>query len=209
MRQECDDEAVIRRAQGFVDTRGLSAKGRTAWTPTSGNSPGTTRTWPITASTVQAPWVCWRWSSKVRPTVLVGTTGQPGTFTEAVIREMARHVERPIILPLSNPTSRAECRPAEAIRWTDGRAIVATGSPFPPVEYDGTTRIIGQANNVFIFPGVGLGAILSEAHEVTDSMFLVAARALAECVTPEHLAEGRIYPDQSELRAVCAGSPAA
>jgi len=138
----------------------------------------------------------------VKPTILIGATAQAGAFTQEMIQEMVRHVERPIIMPLSNPTSKAECSPAEAVEWTDGRAIVATGSPFPDLQYGGRRHVFGQANNVFIFPGVGLGTIVSEAREVTEGMFEVAAATMAECVDPERLALNAIVPCQTQLRDV-------
>jgi malic enzyme len=137
-----------------------------------------------------------------RPSVLVGTTGTGGTFTEDMIRAMATWAERPIILPLSNPTVNTEARPADLLAWTDGRALVATGSPFAPVEIGGAARRIPQANNAYVFPGIGLGAIVSEARTLPESAFLVAAHRLAELATPDMLAAGVLFPPISELRMV-------
>ncbi len=115
------------------------------------------------------------------PTVLVGVSGQPGLFTEEVVRAMAERVERPIIFPLSNPTSRIEAVPADLIAWTDGRALIATGSPFPPVEHGGHTYPVAQCNNSYIFPGMGLGILAAGAARVSDQMFMAASNALAAC----------------------------
>ena len=138
----------------------------------------------------------------VRPTVMVGTSGVRGSFSEAAVREMARHTVAPVLFPLSNPTSLAEATPAEIMQWTNGRALVATGSPFAPVNVGGHEQAIGQANNTFVFPGVGLGAIVAEAREITDEIFLVAARVLSDQVSEERLACGALYPPLSQLRDV-------
>ncbi len=141
----------------------------------------------------------------VKPTVLIGTSGEPGTFTEAIIREMATHVDRPVVFPMSNPTSKTEAKPVDIVKWTDGRALIATGSPFDPVPHAGRRIVIGQGNNAFIFPGVGLGVLVSEAKEVTEQMFAAAAQSLADAVTPADLASGSLFPSSSEIRRVSAG----
>jgi malic enzyme len=138
----------------------------------------------------------------LRPTILLGATGMPGTFDEALIRTLAAGAARPIVMPLSNPTAVSEATPNDVARWSDGRALVATGSPFAAVEHDGRRHEIGQANNVFVFPGLGLGAIVAEARSMPDRLFLVAARTLAAAVDNERLASGALYPAVDELRAV-------
>jgi malic enzyme len=138
----------------------------------------------------------------IAPTILIGTTGTAGTFSEAMIRQMSARAAAPIVMPLSNPTANAEATPADVLAWSDGRAIVATGSPFDPVTIEGRPRLVGQANNVFVFPGVGLGAIVARVREVTDRMFLVAARTLANRITTARLGDGAIYPALAELRPI-------
>jgi malate dehydrogenase (oxaloacetate-decarboxylating) len=140
--------------------------------------------------------------ARSRATVLLGLSGQPGCFTESMVRAMCEHVERPVVFPLSNPTSSSEATPADLLAWSRGRAIVATGSPFDPVRVDGRDVPIGQGNNAFVFPGLGFGAILAEASEVTDAMVAAAAYAVADYVAEKHLASGLIYPPVEELRAV-------
>ena len=140
----------------------------------------------------------------IKPSVLIGVSGTPGTFSEPIVRLMAGMNERPVIFALSNPTSRSECTAEQAYSWTDGRAIFAGGSPFPPVTVAGKTHHAGQCNNVYIFPGVGLGVILSAATRVTDEMFFAAAKTLAAQVTDEDIREGRIFPELRQIRKVSA-----
>ena len=126
----------------------------------------------------------------LHPTMLVGTSGVTGAFGEKVVRAMYEHCPRPIILPMSNPTVLAEQTPENLLAWTDGAALVATGSPFEPVERDGTTYRIGQANNALMFPGLGLGVIVCRAATMPPSLFIAAARALAALADPTDPAEG-------------------
>jgi malate dehydrogenase (oxaloacetate-decarboxylating) len=138
----------------------------------------------------------------VQPTVLIGTTAQPGVFTEEIVREMAKHVERPVIFPLSNPTSKSEGTPIDLFKWTDGRAVIATGSPFPPIVTEHGSIRIGQCNNSFIFPGVGLGVIASGARRVTDAMFVAAARVLSAFAPVLHDPEESLYPPLEQVREI-------
>jgi malate dehydrogenase (oxaloacetate-decarboxylating) len=137
-----------------------------------------------------------------RPTILIGTSAQPSVFTEDIVRTMAGHAPRPIIFPLSNPTSKCEAAPADLLAWTEGRALVATGSPYAPVTIGGKTRAIGQCNNAYIFPGMGLGVTASGARRVTDEMFFAAARTLADLSPAIHDPDASLFPDLTTIRDV-------
>lgn len=138
----------------------------------------------------------------VKPNVLIGATGAPDTFTQEVIETMAQLNERPVIFALSNPTSRAECTPQQAYEWSEGRALFASGSPFAPLEVNNRIYRPGQGNNVYVFPGVGLGATAVRATRITPKMFLAAALTLAECVTQTQLETGALYPPLQDIRKV-------
>ncbi|QFT86302.1 NAD-dependent malic enzyme [Halomonas sp. THAF12] len=137
---------------------------------------------------------------RVKPTVLLGVSGQQGIFTEEVIRTMHAGCASPLVMPLSNPTSRAEAVPADVIRWTDGQAMVATGSPFAPVEHDGRSYPIAQCNNAYIFPGIGLGVVASGAKRITDTMLMAASRALADAAPVARTGEGAVLPALADIR---------
>jgi malate dehydrogenase (oxaloacetate-decarboxylating) len=132
--------------------------------------------------------------ANARPTVLIGTSGQPHAFHEAIVRAMADRVRRPVIFPLSNPTERAEATPEELFEWTEGRAVIGTGSPFPPVERNGRALRVDQTNNAYVYPGIGLGAIAAKAHRISDGMFLAAARTIAEMSPAKHDPQANLLP---------------
>jgi len=193
----------LRRAIALIDTHGLVTEEGAAGDYRRGLG------WPVSLATSAGlgpgnPRDLRAVVRALKPTVLIGVSGAPGAFTEEVVREMARGVERPLIFPLSNPTSQSEATPADVVAWSEGRALVATGSPFAPVTYGGRTTRVGQGNNVFIFPGVGLGALLSEAREITEGMFAAAADRLAAEVRDEDLAAGSLFPPIADLRRITA-----
>ena len=187
-------EAEARLKCWFVDSKGLVVKSRTDLVEH--KLPYAHDHVPVTDFLAAV--------ESLKPTALIGVSGMPRTFTKQVVEAMARLNRRPILFALSNPTSKSECTAEEAYTWSEGRAIFASGSPFPPVTYKGKTFVPGQGNNAYIFPGVGLGVVVSEATRVTDEMFFAAAKALADLVTEDDLAEGRIYPSLGRIREVSA-----
>ncbi|MCK6445403.1 MAG: NAD-dependent malic enzyme [Planctomycetes bacterium] len=202
MRADGADDEVIRHSMAAFDSRGFLHEGQRIDEPHKLELAlplAAMAHYGIDATRALSPVEVAR---AMKPTMLVGATARAGTFTREIVEEVAKHVERPLVLPLSNPTSKAECTPAEALSWSGGRALVATGSPFEDVLHQGRRHVIGQANNVFIFPGLGLGAAIAEAREITNEMFHVASATLARSVSAERLARGAIYPSQSELRRV-------
>ncbi|ANQ47569.1 NAD-dependent malic enzyme [Flammeovirga sp. MY04] len=136
----------------------------------------------------------------IQPHILIGATGVAGTFTQTVIEKMTKYNERPVIFALSNPTSKAECTAEQAYEWSNGKAVFASGSPFAPVNYNGTEYRPGQGNNAYVFPGIGLGAIISNAKNIPDELFLEAAKTLSEQVTEDDINAGALYPKLSEIR---------
>jgi len=141
-------------------------------------------------------------AAHAHPTVLIGVSGQFGAFTEQVVREMAKHVERPVIFPLSNPTSRSEATLEQLVTWTEGRALVGTGSPFKPVQFQGAAVENNQTNNSYIFPGMGLGILAIGARRVTDGMFMVAGKAVAALSPALSDPKGKLLPPVDQLREV-------
>jgi len=194
LKEEGMDEAEARKHCWFVDSKGLLVAGRD--NIAAHKEPYAHEHEFITgfADAVKA----------LKPTAILGLSGQPGTFTREVIEAMAKINERPIIFALSNPTSQAECTAAQAYTWSEGRAVFASGSPFDPVKLGNQIFVPGQGNNAYIFPGVGLGVIVSRSRIVSNEMFLAAAHSLANQVTEADLERGRVYPALSRIRHVSA-----
>jgi malate dehydrogenase (oxaloacetate-decarboxylating) len=192
-------DSRVRRAIALLDSRGLVVGPEVsdanqkpfAWPPELVAAHGLAGDGPFDlTATVTA----------LRPTVLIGASGQAGLFDEDTVRTMARAVERPLIFPFSNPTANSEATPADLTAWTEGRALIATGSPFEPVRWGDRLIRSGQGNNVYVFPGIGLGVVTSGARRVTDTMFSVAAETLAGLVGSSDLEAGSLYPPLARLR---------
>ncbi len=184
--------AEARKRCWFVDSKGLIVHGREFLTANKLPYAHTHEGCPDLLAAVHS----------IRPTMLIGVSGQPRTFTKEIIQPLTQYSRRPVVFALSNPTSKAECTAEEAYTWTEGRAIFASGSPFEPVTLAGRTHVPGQGNNVYIFPGVGLGVVATGARRVTDAMFIRASRTLASLVRESELAEGRVYPTLTRIHEV-------
>ena len=194
------DVAAARQRCWFVDSQGLVVKGRPG--KLADHKLPYAQDHAFIATLAEAVEV-------LKPTILIGVSGTPKTFTKEIVTRMAELNAQPIIFALSNPTSKAEATAEDVYTWTNGTAVYASGSPFPPCTLNGKTYVPGQGNNVYIFPGVGLGALACEAREVTNKMFLIAAQCLASLVGPEDLAVRRVYPPLSKIREVSAKIAAA
>jgi malate dehydrogenase (oxaloacetate-decarboxylating) len=202
MQAEGVPESAARARIWLVDSQGLVHSGRTDLEPFKqeyAQPAQCTQGWELGADGSISLLEVVR---RVRPTLLIGTAAQPHAFSEDIVREMARHIERPIIFPLSNPTSKCEALPSDVVQWTDGRALLATGSPFEDVHYQGRRIRIAQCNNAYIFPGVGLGVIAAGASRVTDAMFVAAARALSELSPVHRDPSAALLPPLDEVRNV-------
>ena len=192
MQDEGMTEAAARERCWFFDSQGMIVKSRTGLPP---QKQRFAHDAPPCADYLTAV-------KTLRPTALLGAAGVPGVFTREVVEAVTACNARPGVFALSNPTSKAECTAEQAYQWSKGTAIFASGSPFQPVVYEGRTLVPGQGNNVYIFPGVGMGVLASGSRVVTDEMFLAAARTLAAMVTDEELAMGRVFPALTNIRQV-------
>lgn len=186
-------EEAMRRCY-FMDSKGLVCKSRDNLQPHKVAFAHDVPYQPDLMSAIEA----------IRPTVLVGVSTIAGAFTEEVVKKMAAINARPLIMPLSNPTSMAECTFEQAVSWTDGKVVFASGSPFPPLKRGGETLYPAQANNAYVFPALGHAAVLAGAREVSDDVFLAAAESLSTMTTPEELAVGKLFPDFDSIREVSA-----
>jgi malate dehydrogenase (oxaloacetate-decarboxylating)(NADP+) len=193
------DAQEARRRCWFVDSKGLVESGRCDLAPHKKAYAHRHAPLKDLASAVK----------DLKPTALIGASGQPKHFTRAIVREMARINKRPIIFALSNPTCKAECSAQDAYDWSGGRALFASGSPFAACTHKGHTLVPGQANNAYVFPGIGLGVAVSEATRVTDEMFFASAKTLAEMTSSKDLAKGRLFPALTEIREISARIAAA
>ncbi|MEE9298560.1 MAG: NAD-dependent malic enzyme [Acidimicrobiia bacterium] len=201
MEQAGMDRSEAHRRILLADSRGLIVAGREGVDDRKAQfaaPPSVVAGWGHGGNTIDLETVV----TEHRPSILIGVTGRSGTFTEPMIGAMAKEHDRPIVMPLSNPTTLTEAVPADILAWSEGRALIGTGSPFDDVVESGTRHIIGQANNVFVFPGIGLGAVVSQAKRITIGMFLAAAGALAAHMSRDRLEQGGLFPAITDVRAV-------